>query len=69
MKDLSLAISILKDIKTDTQDRINTLDDMVQGSSRIGDVIKTAEFAVDNFGIQMARIDQVIDYLEQLNKM
>ena len=69
MKDLSLAISILKDIKEDTQDCIDTLDDMVQESSRIGDVLKTAEFAVDNFVIQIARIAQVIDYLEQLNKM
>ena len=69
MKDLSLAISILKDIKTDIEGRIDTLDDMVQESSRIDDVIETAEFATESLDIQMTRLDQVIDYLEQLNKM
>ena len=69
MKDLSLAISILKDIKTDIEGRIDTLDDMVQESSRIGDVIETANFATESLDIQMTRLDQVIAYLEQLNKM
>ena len=69
MKDLSLAISILKDIKKDTRDKIDTLDDMVQDSSRITDVIKTTEFAVENFETQITRMDQVITYLEQLNKV
>ena len=69
MKDLSLAISILKDIKTDIEGRIDTLDDMVQESSRIDDVIETAEFATESLEIQMTRLDQVITYLEQLNML
>ena len=69
MKDLSLAISILKDIKTDTEGKIDTLDDMVQESSRIDDVIETAEFATESLDIQMTRLDQVITYLEQLNML
>ena len=69
MKDLSLAISILKDIKTDIEGRIDTLDDMVQESSRINDVIETAGFATESLDIQMTRLDQVITYLEQLNML
>jgi hypothetical protein len=69
MKDLSLAISILKDIKVDIEGRIDTLDDMVEGSSRIGDVIETANFATESLEIQMTRLDQVITYLEQLNML
>jgi hypothetical protein len=69
MKDLSLAISILKDIKTDTKDRIDTLADMVDDSSRLTDVINIAEFVIDNFETQITRMDQIIDYLEQINKM
>ena len=69
MKDLSLAISILKDIKTDIEGRIDTLDDMVQKSSRIDDVIETAEFATESLEIQMTRLDQVITFLEQLNML
>tara|TARA_Y100000389_G_scaffold162722_1_gene165605 strand:+ start:880 stop:1089 length:210 start_codon:yes stop_codon:yes gene_type:complete len=69
MKDLSLAISILKDIKVDIEGKIDTLDDIVQKSSRINDVIETAEFATESLELQMTRLDQVITYLEQLNML
>ena len=69
MKDLSLAISILKDIKVDTKWSISEIDYMIEESSRIKDSIETVEFATESLEIHMTRLDRVIDFLEQLNKM